>query len=1052
MIVLLGAAAEAAGPVVAPTTQPAVPRVTPVVRERKHPLKTARTLYTDQQIAFARDNVKRYPSARKLADDILTTADEWAAWTDDDLRQLITSADVPRAFAVGTAGCPKCGHRINEHGGDYAWIIDPKNAPFKVKCPVDGTVYPSNDYGAFYKSGFTEKKGFDTEFLDDGWGWTDPKSGEKYWFVAYYNHWMWHGKMVPGVLALGRAYLLTGDARYAHKAAAMLQRIAEVYPAMDYETQSRYGQMMRARGTHYPGKVVNAIWETGLITNLADAYDAVWDSIDHDEALQQSTGKTGEQIRSFIEANLLEDGIDAYFSGKMRGNFGMHQSALVHLGLVRQFGEQDKWFDDLMNASSSEPSTLGLKFALCNLIYRDGVPSESSPGYNFLWVSKIASYGDLLARTGKDRDAFRIPETKRLFDAVLDQTVLGRYTPTIGDFGSAWGDLAGKDATTFQTAYRHYHADRYAQFLEEIGATGDASFKTFESLLAPPIERPTTQPTTDIIVPGTIMTASPRSRLLDGYGQAILNNRADTVACSVYYGLKHGHGHFDRLNFELFANGRPMMPDLGYPDAMNEFVPGIFTWSKNTVSHNTVVVDAHRQPGNAHGTVHLFADSPTVHVIDVDGDGTYPQCSQYRRAMIQVDVDDHQSYFVDVFTVAGGKQHDYSLHGPAGEFQMIGGQWSDAEPGTLAGKDVALGQIYDDAKLSAPGYKGGFSSYAGSGFQHLFNVRRQLQPGWIAEFRHEKDPDARLRIRVLNQPGQEVMLCDARVSPVKYPQVLKYLIARRRAEGDEKLANEFVSVLEPYHGVAPFIKDVKLVANKSPNGAAVIVERDGATDFIIYNPTGVPRPRIEPQDIDTSAPVAVLTLDRQQRPTRAFAAGPGSVMFGDHVWTTKGAKARILSVDPARSSATFEAKTGNSFAPGDVVHVIGDDRSSWNRLEEANQSPGLDKTWFNVRLRDGLCLGIARLDGVNEGRLTTRTALPLAATYHHCRLYDPKTRFDLAIVGEVADGKISLGWPLDQGHPFKAGHDAWLLDAASGDRVETVPQVYWTRDTERPAK
>src|SRR5439155_18067715 len=129
----------------------------------------------------------------------------------------------------------------------------------------------------------------------------------------------------------------------------------------------------------------------------------------------------------------------------------------------------------------------------------------------------------------------------------------------------------------------------------------------FDRAIDTPATQPATAPTTG---------SAPCSRLLDGYGQAILNNPNDTVACSVYYGLKHGHGHFDRLNFELFANGKPMMPDLGYPDAMNEFVPGIYTWSKNTISHNTVVIDEQRQPQNAHGTVRLFADSPAVRVID----------------------------------------------------------------------------------------------------------------------------------------------------------------------------------------------------------------------------------------------------------------------------------------------------------------------------------------------------------------------------------------------------------------------------------------------------
>src|SRR2546430_11062306 len=196
---------------------------------------------------------------------------------------------------------------------------------------------------------------------------------------------MWHKHLVLGLENLGDAYLLPGVKKYAHKAAVMLHRIAEGYPGMDHAKQSRYGTMMAARGINYPGKVVNNIWECGLAQSVCDAYDAVWETIDSDAELQGETHKTGEQIRSFIEANFLEDAIDAYFQNKIRGNFGMHQACLVHLALVRQTGESDKWFDQIMNASSSSYQMLGLNYALYDLVYRDGFPMESAPGYNNIW-------------------------------------------------------------------------------------------------------------------------------------------------------------------------------------------------------------------------------------------------------------------------------------------------------------------------------------------------------------------------------------------------------------------------------------------------------------------------------------------------------------------------------------------------------------------------------------------------------------------------------------------------------------------------------------------
>ena len=992
MIVLALDSARAAQPTTLPT------------RQLKYPLKTARTLYTDEQIARARENIKKYPAARKVADAIIKDADQWSAWKDEDLTFLLTSPDVPRAFAVSATGCPVCGGKIRQKGnGDYNWIIDPKQ-PFKIKCPVDGTVFPTNDYAAYYRSGFTEKKDWDTKYVDDGWGWPDPKTGEKYWFVAYYNHWMWHKHLVPGLLNLGRAYMLTGDKKYAHTAAVMLHRIAQVYPGMDHAKQSRYGSMMAERGIDYPGKVVNAIWETSLAQALADAYDAVWETIDRDEALQKQTGKSGEQIRKFIEANVLEDAIDAYFTRKIRGNFGMHQSCLLHLAIVRQTGESKKWFDQLMNNSTVEYPMLGLNFALYNLISRDGIPSETAPGYNNIWIKKISENAELLQRGGMD--VFGIPKTKRLYDGIIDQINIGKLTPSIGDSMSVWGGLVGAEAETYQTAWRHYHDPRYAALLAQIHASGEDTFKSFESLFEDPIETPK-----DVT---QLPPAKPR--LLDGCGMAILNNPADTVSMTLEYGQHHGHGHFDRLNFEIFANGLPIMPDLGYPDAMNEFVPGIYTWSKNTISHNTVVVDAGRQVGAGPGEVRLFANSDWARVVEVEAKETYPQCSTYRRAMIMIDAPDGKgSYFIDIFTVIGGKQHDYSLHGPPGDFQLTGGKWSDPAKGTLAGESVEIGQIYDNADMAAHGDKTGYGSYVGSGFQHLYNVQTLQAPDaeWIAEFKHAKNPDAKLRIRILNEPDTQVMLADARVSPVNYPQVLKYLIARRKGEN---LSSQFISVIEPFSD-APLIRRVDRLGT---GDRLQVTYQDGTSDIVSY-PFQPGRPL-------SDVTVAVRRI-KQEKDTKYF-----------DVHSDAGSpepQAVVTAVFPSQSAVEISmgSKVSELLRVGDVVRLVNPHHASAHQITAIRREG--EKTILSFA--DDLAVGLVKVEAVSNIAITTSSAVPLFPTYRGVTLSDDLFRF-FHPVYRVEEGKIFLALPLPAGHPVKPGDQLWLLDVGPGDGVE-VPWI-----------
>ena len=88
----------------------------------------------------------------------------------------------------------------------------------------------------------------------------------------------------------------------------------------------------------------------------------------------------------------------------------MHQQTLVHLAVVRQHGDNDRWLDSLLNDSTSDFQLLGLNYALYNLIFRDGVPMETSWHYNSIWLEMLTQYAPLLQKTG--RDPFAIPKVR----------------------------------------------------------------------------------------------------------------------------------------------------------------------------------------------------------------------------------------------------------------------------------------------------------------------------------------------------------------------------------------------------------------------------------------------------------------------------------------------------------------------------------------------------------------------------------------------------------------------------------------------------------------
>ncbi|HND61397.1 MAG TPA: heparinase II/III family protein [Opitutaceae bacterium] len=1004
----------------------------PRVRTPQFPLKDKRTLFTDEEIRQARDNVAKYPAAQRVATDLMKEADYWVAWKDADLRDLIATAEVPRDAEVCPAGCPVHGKQIFEKTGKfYPWIIDPK-VPFKVKCPIGGETYPSNDYGRFYRSGFKDRSDFDGPYVDDGRGWLAP-NGQRYWFVAYATHWMWtihdtspHPSIRTGLAALGHAYLLTGDRRYAHTAAVMLHRVAEVYPNMDYESQSRYGQMMQEiDGSRYQGKAVNAIWETYQGAQYAETYDAIWETIDVDTALQQFLGKDGRSIRSFIEANLLEDSIDAIYEKRSRGNYGMHQRALLLLAIVRQHADTKRYLSDLLDRLEGS-YYLGLRPALYTLVWRDGEPFES-PGYNLLWVQNLTALVGLLPKLGVDVST--LPRLRRLYDAPLSAIAIGRHTPAIGDTTSIYGGVVGEDATVYQQAFRTYGDPRYASFLADFGAAGAQGFRDFNSLLHPPV--PAAAARTD----GRRGPPLP-SRLLSGFGLALLNDAADETAVSIYFGQHINHWHFDRLHFEVFAHGWPMMPDLGYPDAMNVFVSGVWTWSVNTIAHNTVTVDAAAQPGNVPGRVELFADGGWVRSIAVSAPGTYPQCQDYRRQLVMVE-HGAERYVVDFFNVAGGREHDYSLHGPTGTATLQGTEWTAPAPGTLAGKNVKLGELYDNPQMAAEGEKTGYYEYRGSGFQHIFNVQRRLAGDAIVDYVHEKDPAAALRIRTLAAPGVTLMAADARVSPVKNPSRLKYVIARHTASAGEPLVSEFVSVVEPHTTGTPLIAAVDRPGEGSGGKPLRVRRANGDWDLILRTGTSAV---IDGHHVGHDGKLAVVRFKADGTLDGAFAAGGSWLEVDGRKFTAgNGLRGQVTAIDPAHSTIRVRTTAPAEGLVGRVAKFWQSAASTAHTIKSARR----EGDELVIETQDDLVAGLMRITGVKGARLDTRMRLPFAPSYVGATVVDANYR-TIGLVAAADQDHLELAEP--PGDPAAlVGRDAWISSVGVGYECEIPAVVSWQR-------
>ena len=753
--------------------------------------KTGPTLHPREQTLHARGLCGNEAWAIKLREEAEASAVRWVAMSDEELWDFILDADIPRALNVRFgADCPIHGTEIFRKGGHYPWIMS-TDEPFKVKCPVGGEVYPTNDFAGYLKGGRKDKLDTTQKYVDDGFGWVNEK-GEHYWFVAHYIFWQrWRRDILDAIASLGYAYELTGDAKYAHKAGVMLGRFVEVYPKMDYAKQAYHNGKWPAG---IDGRILDYIWENGTINHLGEAYDRVYDALDGDEELKTFLASRGiADLKRDLEQKVLHFMARDIMEGRIRGNM-YYQPTLARLAIVMDnedpsYGPTKREMVDWLLYSGGE-----INLILYNGFDRDGAGGESAPGYSSSWNENFCTVADLLARLGVDVTGD--PRWRQIIRFPYNVTLAGAFVPRLGD---ATGDIHSApkivNPTILRFGFKHFKDPQCAQLLLSQDVFGNSLWdetlkrEQVEAVAKTVPEQPTL---------GT--------RDMGGYGLGVFESGAGDRcrAATMYYGGADAwHGHHDRLTVDYWAHGRCFLPEMGYPshwdDLGERFVRGM-------PSHFIVEIDAKRSANKRSGYLDFFAAGSKVRVMRGRGEAVYPGVAEvYRRTFAMIDAGD-ESFLIDLFHVRGGQVHDYHFHGlPFGEFTTSGLELvSTQEKGTLLGEDIEWG---------------GDKSGDQSGYDFLNNVRRYKANGvWCARWAGRDD----CRLNYWMPPYPEVIVCDGK-PPMKpdYPEKMEFVVVRERAE--ESL---FPAVIAPAKG-QDLVKNVRF-------------QRDGNTmRYTLTAPDGV---------------------------------------------------------------------------------------------------------------------------------------------------------------------------------------------------------------------
>ncbi len=756
------------------------------------PVKRQRTLVTDAQIAAwradagHRERVMKGTPCGFVATHGLRPAATWVEKSDEWLWRLLLPSRIERCVTVGNdnfnpnkLGCPVHGREIWTVNPYYPWVVDCENLPGKLKCPIGGETYPSNDYLAGdLTSG---------AFADGGQGWS--RAGQHYHFLGLYNHYAYNTGVIPAIRSLSRAYTLTGERRYAHKAAVLLLKEATEYPnAAD-----------RRALTYLPGygkgsgMITDVVWSADALIADAYAYDEIVEAVREDRELVAfaKTRVPGldriEDVMVYLEEHLFRAGMQALIDARIRPNVGWGQQTMADLALMmNDYGAKHPNTRDavewLYYSADGKLKYLGNQF------YKDGSSYEST------------SYND--ARQGFIDACRTVARIKAAAPAPYDEA---RYP-----------DLLRDDKLRRFDSYREAlnAVGRYRLCVGDVGTPRDIAAK-----------RPRR---------GGVVRAS---EYLDGYGLAVLRDAPDECNATVFYGGLRGHAHYDPLMIGLYAQGRDLLPNIGYPQSWSHAA----AWEWSLATHQTVVVDRDEKPcSTVIGSLNVWDVGSPVQVVEAakrpyrksePRGANGPNVTDYRRLTALIgrsDRADDAPYLVDVFRVAGGRDHLQVWRGPfvTKPVAITGTAMQPQQGGTLAGHDVAYG-----ARYKGPDGRERWDPYC-----HLHTVSRgAMGPVVTATWMPNTEDPVGLRLHYVAQGATELVRATGG-APIAPGQAELQWAFQHRA-GSDGLRSQFVTVVEPF-GRAAAIREVRGLKAEGADPAgypplAVEVRFEGGRDLLL---------------------------------------------------------------------------------------------------------------------------------------------------------------------------------------------------------------------------
>jgi hypothetical protein len=577
-----------------------------------------------------------------------------------------------------------------------------------------------------------------------------------------------HKRNYRTIYAAGQLYRITGERQYVDHARDILLAYAKLYPTLGRHPAGR---------EELPGRL---FWQTlndsVWLVNSIQGYDAIRGALTPDE-------------RRTIEDNVFRRAA-RFLSDETPQNFNLiHNHATWALAGVGMTGYvlRDREMVDKALLGLDRSGKAGFLRQLDLLFSRDGY-YEEGPYYQRYALMPFVVFAKAIDVNEPQRQIFRHR------DGILPKAIRTTIQLTYGGYFFPLND-AIKDKGLDTEELHHAVAIAY-------GLSQDPAFLSVAQAQGRTVLTPDGMAVAKGLAEGRAKPFPFASALLrDGPtgehgGLAILRSGSgpkDQALVMKNTAQGMGHGHFDKLSWVFYDNGQEVVTDYGSARFLNVetkggggYLPENTTWAKQTLAHNTLVVNEQSH----FGFDRKIADKAWPELRTFHGDGAtklasarmasaYPGVDFTRTLALVEHPDLEHPLVVDLLKVSGKTpaQYDLPLHF-AGHITNLGfNPQSHTEARPVLGTKAGYQHVWVDATATP--------------------MPDQAYLTWLLKNRF-------YTYRFLPSPGSSVILAETGANDPSF-NLRREPVVIQRLSGATDAA--FVSVLEPhgeYNGAAEY--------------------------------------------------------------------------------------------------------------------------------------------------------------------------------------------------------------------------------------------------------